>query len=35
LTAFIKAYYETFYLPTADTENIEHQVDVVLKRKIE
>lgn len=33
LTAFIKAYYETFYLCDASTENIDEQVDIVLKRK--
>jgi predicted PurR-regulated permease PerM len=35
LTAFIKAYYETFYLPGASTKNIREQVDIVLKRKVQ
>lgn len=35
LTAFIKAYYETFYISSTSKENINQQVDVVLNRKIE
>lgn len=35
LTAFIKAYYETFYLSSASKENINEQIEVVLNRKIE
>lgn len=33
LTAFIKAYYETFYLSEVPTENLDAQVDQVLMRK--
>lgn len=34
LTAFIKAYYDVFYLYSASNENIDEQVEVVLKRKV-
>ncbi len=34
LTAFIKAYYEAFYLNEVDTEGLDTQVNVVLKRKV-
>jgi predicted PurR-regulated permease PerM len=34
LTAFIKAYYDVFYLNGASSENIDQQVEVVLKRKV-
>lgn len=34
LTAFIKAYYEEFYLASASKENIGEQVKVVLERKV-
>jgi predicted PurR-regulated permease PerM len=34
LTAFIKAYYDVFYLNEASSENIDQQVEVVLKRKV-
>lgn len=34
LTAFIKAYYEEFYLASASKENIDEQVKVVLERKV-
>lgn len=33
LTAFVKAYYETFYVPTVSKENIKDQVNMVLARK--
>ena len=34
LTAFIKAYYEEFYLASASTENVAEQIDVVLERRV-
>ncbi|HLN72130.1 MAG TPA: AI-2E family transporter [Prolixibacteraceae bacterium] len=34
LTAFVKAYYDVFYLNAASSENINEQVEVVLKRKV-
>ncbi|MBO0936380.1 AI-2E family transporter [Fibrella sp. HMF5335] len=34
LTAFIKAYYEEFYLASTSSENVAEQVDVVLKRDV-
>ncbi|MGE5394992.1 MAG: AI-2E family transporter [Candidatus Saccharibacteria bacterium] len=34
LTAFIKAYYDVFYLNAASNENLNEQVEVVLKRKV-
>lgn len=33
LTAFIKAYYETFYLESVSKEHLDEQVDIVLERK--
>lgn len=33
LTAFIKAYYEAFYLSQVPTENLDKQVDLVLNRR--
>jgi predicted PurR-regulated permease PerM len=33
LTAFIKAYYDVFYLNSASNESIDEQVEIVLKRK--
>lgn len=33
ITAFIKAFYETFYLSATSKENINEQIDVVLSRK--
>jgi putative permease len=34
LTAFIKAYYETFYLSTASKENVDAQVSIILNREV-
>jgi predicted PurR-regulated permease PerM len=34
LTAFIKAYYETFYLPTTQKDGLKGQVELVLKRQV-
>ena len=34
LTAFIKAYYEEFYLSGISTENLKKEVDVILERKV-
>lgn len=34
LTAFIKAYYDVFYLNAASSENLNEQVEVILKRKV-
>lgn len=35
LTAFVKAYYETFYLSDAPKDHIKKQVNIVLKREVE
>lgn len=34
MTAFIKSYYEAFYLSSQSLDNIEEQVDVVIERKV-
>ena len=34
LTAFIKAYYEEFYLSGISTENLKEEVEVILERKV-
>jgi predicted PurR-regulated permease PerM len=34
LTAFIKAYYEEFYLSGISADNLKEEVDVILERKV-
>ena len=34
LTAFIKAYYEEFYLSRISTENLKQEIDIILERKV-